>query len=292
MVAATWIAALPTGTVFGVYRNPNYDLHDPVSVVKQKGCNLVVAGYCLYSAATHLVITLGSGVQQFTLDDITGEFYLTKESFRIPQIGGIYSFNAANQNSWHHSVQHYFHDFKKAKVSMYDLAKPRKVVHRYNPTTKQVYQEFQSGDRKKSLEAMKEVEIARLQEEDLKMEGAASERAAAACRKTSSESPNGVKPCARYMGALVADAHNILCNGGIFAYPGTVTKPSGKIRLLYEANPMAMVFEQAGGMASNGFQRILDIPIDDIHVRTPIFIGSAMNVAALQRYCSFYEDEV
>ena len=52
---------------------------------------------------------------------------------------------------------------------------------------------------------------------------------------------------------------------------------------------MAMVFEQAGGMASNGFQRILDMQIDDIHVRTPIFIGSVMNVASLQRYSSFYE---
>ena len=87
----------------------------------------------------------------------------------------------------------------------------------------------------------------------------------------------------------MADAHNIISNGGIFAYPGTITKPNGKIRLLYEANPMAMVFEQAGGMASNGFKRILDLQIDDIHVRTPIFIGSVMNIAALQRYCSFYE---
>ena len=283
-------SGLPTGTIFGVYKNPNYGSQDPASVVKQKGSNLVIAGYCLYAAATHLVITVRSGLHQFTLDDVTGEFYLTKENIKIPQVGGIYSFNAANQDAWHHSVRHYFSDFKKSQVSMYDLAKPRKIVNRYNPVTKQVYQEFQIGDRKKSLEAIKEVEMARLSEEDLKMEGAAAERAAAADREMPPQvGPNGVKPSARYMGALVADAHNIISNGGIFAYPGTITKPNGKIRLLYEANPMAMVFEQAGGMASNGFKRILDLQIDDIHVRTPIFIGSVMNIAALQRYCSFYE---
>ena len=55
------------------------------------------------------------------------------------------------------------------------------------------------------------------------------------------------KPSNRYMGALVADCHNILLNGGIFGYPSTTSKPSGKLRLLYEANPMAVIFEEAGG---------------------------------------------
>ena len=66
---------------------------------------------------------------------------------------------------------------------------------------------------------------------------------------------------ARYMGALVADAHNIILHGGIFGYPGTMAKPKGKLRLLYEANPLALVIEEAGGMASNGRSRILDMLI-------------------------------
>ena len=63
----------------------------------------------------------------------------------------------------------------------------------------------------------------------------------------------------RYVGSLVADAHRTLLKGGIFAYPADTKSPGGKLRLLYEANPMAFLFEQAGGMATNGVDRILDI---------------------------------
>lgn len=78
----------------------------------------------------------------------------------------------------------------------------------------------------------------------------------------------------RYIGSLVSDFHRNLIRGGIFIYPGTKKNPNGKLRLLYECNPMAYLAEQAGGMATDGFRRILDIQPEDIHARTPMFIGS------------------
>lgn len=78
----------------------------------------------------------------------------------------------------------------------------------------------------------------------------------------------------RYIGSLVADFHRNLLRGGIFCYPAEITKPNGKIRLLYEAAPLAMLIEQAGGYASNGHMPILDIDPTDLHQRTPFFIGN------------------
>ncbi|SDN48211.1 D-fructose 1,6-bisphosphatase [Desulfonauticus submarinus] len=85
----------------------------------------------------------------------------------------------------------------------------------------------------------------------------------------------------RYIGSLVADFHRTLLYGGIFMYPKDCRdpkKPRGKLRLLYEANPMAFLVEQAGGMAVDGEQRILDILPEELHQRVPLFIGSATEV--------------
>lgn len=78
----------------------------------------------------------------------------------------------------------------------------------------------------------------------------------------------------RYIGSMVADLHRNLIKGGIFIYPVTTRTPQGKLRLVYECNPMAFVIEQAGGKASNGYERILDLHIQDLHQRSAIFIGS------------------
>lgn len=83
---------------------------------------------------------------------------------------------------------------------------------------------------------------------------------------------------ARYSGCLVADVHRILLGGGIYLYPGEIDKPEGKLRLLYEANPMAMVVEHAGGKASTGTERILDLEPKALHQRVPLIIGSAEDV--------------
>lgn len=83
---------------------------------------------------------------------------------------------------------------------------------------------------------------------------------------------------ARYAGALVGDFHRTLLKGGIYMYPGEAKKPEGKLRLLYENAPLAFVCERAGGMATDGKQRILDIVASELHQRTPLYIGSKGDV--------------
>jgi fructose-1,6-bisphosphatase I len=88
----------------------------------------------------------------------------------------------------------------------------------------------------------------------------------------------------RYVGSLVADAHRTLVKGGIFAYPADTKNPQGKLRLLYEASPMAYLFEQAGGTATNGVDRILDIPPRSLHDRTPLVLGSKRDAASFRKF--------
>ncbi len=82
----------------------------------------------------------------------------------------------------------------------------------------------------------------------------------------------------RYIGSFVADFHRNLVNGGIFLYPADTKNPNGKLRLLYEASPMALLAEQAGGLATDGRQRIMDLPVTELHQRTPLVIGSKRDV--------------
>ncbi|MGB7442310.1 MAG: class 1 fructose-bisphosphatase [Coleofasciculaceae cyanobacterium] len=93
---------------------------------------------------------------------------------------------------------------------------------------------------------------------------------------------------ARYSGALVGDIHRILFQGGVFLYPGTLKKPEGKLRLLYESAPLAFLVEQAGGRASTGEQEIRDVVPDALHARTPLIIGSKEDVALVE---SFIQDK-
>jgi fructose-1,6-bisphosphatase I len=82
----------------------------------------------------------------------------------------------------------------------------------------------------------------------------------------------------RYIGTMAGDTHRTLLYGGIFMYPGDKKNPDGKLRLMYECNPMAMILEQAGGRASNGRQRILEIQPTLLHQHTPVFMGSPEDV--------------
>jgi len=88
----------------------------------------------------------------------------------------------------------------------------------------------------------------------------------------------------RYVGSFVADFHRILMQGGIFLYPPTAKAPSGKLRLMYEANPMAFLIEQAGGAATDGATRILEKNPAKLHERTPLYIGSKDEVAVLDGF--------
>jgi len=82
----------------------------------------------------------------------------------------------------------------------------------------------------------------------------------------------------RYVGSLVADFHRNLLGGGLFAYPANNQSPRGKLRLLYEANPLAFCVEAAGGAATDGNRDILNINPEELHQRTPLFIGSIDDV--------------
>lgn len=88
----------------------------------------------------------------------------------------------------------------------------------------------------------------------------------------------------RYVGSLVADFHRNLLKGGLFMYPGTVKKPEGKLRLLYEGYPMAWLTEQAGGKASDGVKPLLDVVPTKLHQRTPLFLGPAAEIEKIQAY--------
>ncbi len=103
-----------------------------------------------------------------------------------------------------------------------------------------------------------------------------------ACQKKNKT--NGGPYTQRYIGSMVSDVHRNLIKGGIFMYPGTTDKPNGKLRLLYECNPFAFIVEKAGGKATDGRQRILDIQPTEVHQRTPFFVGSIKMMEELEEF--------
>lgn len=100
------------------------------------------------------------------------------------------------------------------------------------------------------------------------------------CQKEEDDRPY----TSRYIGSLVSDFHRNMIKGGIYIYPSTSKDPKGKLRLLYECNPMAMIAEQAGGKASNGFQRILEIQPTTLHERVPFFTGTTKMVEKAEEF--------
>jgi fructose-1,6-bisphosphatase I len=88
----------------------------------------------------------------------------------------------------------------------------------------------------------------------------------------------------RYIGSLVADVHRTLLYGGIFMYPGDTRNPNGKLRLMYEGNPIAFIVEQAGGRAIDGTKRILDVIPSKLHQKTPLYVGSEEDVSICQTF--------
>jgi len=95
----------------------------------------------------------------------------------------------------------------------------------------------------------------------------------------------------RYIGSFVADFHRNLMKGGIFIYPSTSKSPKGKLRLLYECHPLAFIVEQAGGMATDGFNRILEKKTESLHQTTPLFIGSKAMVQKAMEFMKEYSSE-
>ncbi len=94
----------------------------------------------------------------------------------------------------------------------------------------------------------------------------------------------------RYIGSGVADIHRNLLTGGIYMYPTTAKSPKGKLRLLYECNPLAFIIEQAGGKATDGTKRIMELDISELHQRTPLFLGSSEMVDMAGEYMNTYAE--
>jgi fructose-1,6-bisphosphatase I len=100
------------------------------------------------------------------------------------------------------------------------------------------------------------------------------------------EGPRGKNFNMRWVASMVADVHRILSRGGIFMYPmdSKIEKQGGKLRLMYEANPMSFIVEQAGGLASTGRQRIMDVQLERLHQRVPVIMGSKNEVEQVVSY--------
>jgi len=203
-----------TGTIFAVYEKTT-EGPGVVEDILRKGSDIVVAGYCMYGAATELVMCFSeSGVTRFALDPSLGEFIHTHSNVVFPADGGkkIYSCNEGNYNNWDEPIKESIGWFKDNKYA------------------------------------------------------------------------------ARYVGSMVSDVHRTILYGGIFVYPADKKSPKGKLRVLYEGFPMALIVERAGGIASTGMfngkvQRMLDLVPSDIHDRCPVILGAPRDVeSVLGRY--------
>ena len=202
------------GTIFSVLVKPEgVDVSEQDFL--QAGHQQVAAGYCVYGPQTTLVLTVGHGVDMFTLDREQGSFVLTQENVRIPEDTKEFAINMSNMRHWD------------------------------APTTRYIDECLQGR-----------------------------------------EGPRGKDFNMRWIASMVADVHRILTRGGVFMYPWDKREPNkaGKLRLMYEANPMAWLVEQAGGAATNGHQRILDIAPEQLHQRVSVVLGSKNEVDRVTQY--------
>jgi fructose-1,6-bisphosphatase I len=196
-----------TGTIFAVYEKSTAGV-GTVDDILRTGNDIVAAGYCMYGAATELVLCFkGAGVCRFALDPSLGEFIHTHSNVTFPADGGkkIYSCNEGNAPNWDSTICEAVAEFKAKKYA------------------------------------------------------------------------------ARYVGSMVSDVHRTILYGGIFIYPADVKSPKGKLRVLYEGFPMALIVETAGGIASTGMfngsvQRMLDLVPANIHDRCPVILGAPRDV--------------
>ena len=203
------------GTIFSVLHMPQPGQTVTEKDFLQPGTKQVAAGYAVYGPQTTLVLTVGNGVQVFTLDREAGSFVQTASNIRIPEDTKEFAINMSNMRHW-------------------------------APPVKRYIDECLAG----------------------------------------SEGPRSKDFNMRWIASMVADVHRILTRGGIFMYPWDKREPgkAGKLRLMYEANPMSFLVEQAGGASTNGQQRIMDIQPDALHQRVAVIMGSKNEVERVTRY--------
>jgi fructose-1,6-bisphosphatase I/sedoheptulose-1,7-bisphosphatase len=207
------------GSIFSILRAPQDVIDSGRDVVDadffQPGTKQVAAGYALYGPTTMLVLSVGDGVNGFTLDPNLGEFMLTHPKLRIPEDTQEFAINASNARFWEAPVKRYVDECLAGKT----------------------------GARGK----------------DFNM---------------------------RWIASMVAEAHRILMRGGVFMYPRDTKDSSkpGRLRLLYEANPVGMIMEQAGGRASTGEMPMLEVQPTSLHQRIGFVFGSKNEVERIERY--------
>jgi fructose-1,6-bisphosphatase I len=205
---------MPVGTIFSIAPRPAQSTSEPDRFAWAGGREQLAAGFVLYGPQTTLVLSLGNGVDMFTLDRRRGVFVMTARNLRVPAEGpDEYAINASNYRHWEEPIRGFVDDC---------------------------------------------------------VAGA--------------EGPLGRDFNMRWHGALVAEAFRILTRGGIYLYPADARGAyrSGRLRLIYEAYPIAFLMEQAGGRASTGRVRILDLVPEGAHQRVPLIFGSATKVARIE----------
>lgn len=205
---------LSVGTIFSVLRAAETASGADVTEndFLQAGQTQVAAGYAVYGPQKILVLTVGAGVHEFTLDREVGSWVMTDTNIRMPGGKREFAINTSNARQWSAEVTQFIDD-----------------------------------------------------------------------RVAGAEGPLGKDYNMRWTGSMVADAHRILKRGGVFLYPRDVRQPGkvGKLRLMYEGNPMAMLMEQAGGAATDGEQRILSIEPSSLHQRIGLIMGDPAEVEAI-----------
>ncbi|WP_430009502.1 class 1 fructose-bisphosphatase [Methylophaga lonarensis] len=208
---------LTVGTIFSILRCPEGNGTPTLKDFMQKGTEQVCAGFCIYGPSTMLILTIGNGVNGFTLDRDVGEFILTHPNMRIPRDTAEFAINMSNQRFWQPPIQRYVDECVRGT----------------------------EGVREKNFNM-------------------------------------------RWNASMVAEVYRILTRGGIFLYPSDskIAKQGGKLRLMYEANPMSFIVEQADGLSSTGLERIMEIQPKDIHQRVPVILGSRAEVERVVRYHS------
>jgi len=202
---------ISVGTIFSVLKAKNNQ--PELENFLQAGTEQICAGYALYGTSTMFVLTVGNGVNGFTLDKTSNEFVLTHPQMQIPQDTKEFAINMSNYRFWQEPVQRYIDECLQGT----------------------------EGERDK----------------DFNM---------------------------RWVASMVAEVHRILVRGGVFMYPSDAKAKMGKLRLMYEANPMSFIVEQAGGGSTTGLQRVLEVNPTGIHQRVPIMLGSKNEIDRIASY--------
>ncbi|KAJ1808353.1 Fructose-1,6-bisphosphatase [Coemansia sp. RSA 2598] len=268
-------AGVNVGTIFGIWRLPS-GANATVDEILVPGSEIVAGGYCMYGSSCNLVLTFGNNrVEGFTLDPALGEFILTHPNVSVARHEGegrgegkgrIYSGG--------------FGPRLAASLSLSLSPSPSsparclcRAVSLLRPPLATCSAAF--------IRIPPRGKIYSVNEGNSLYWDDATKAYFDGIKFPSPES--GRKPySARYIGSMVADVHRTLLYGGVFAYPSDRKSRSGKLRILYESFPMAFITEQAGGKATTGIKRVLDLVPKHIHDRCPIFLGGADDIADVE----------